>query len=132
MALNKIFKKTFSSQIKQSFLSLPQINFFSNNGYLVLPDLISKDKIDELVAHTNKRINSDDIFKYKTIFETSSSRGEDFINSGDRIQYFFEPGVFDKDNNLKYPKEISINKIGHAMHDLDKIYEKFSYKLIKY
>ena len=33
---------------------------------------------------------------------------------------------FNPDGTLKYEKEKSINKIGHALHDLDPIFNRFS------
>ncbi|KAM3327610.1 phytanoyl-CoA dioxygenase [Capsicum galapagoense] len=34
--------------------------------------------------------------------------------------------AFDEDGNLKQPKELSINKVGHALHDKDAVFNKFS------
>ena len=40
---------------------------------------------------------------------------------------FFEEEAFDDDGQLRQAKELSINKIGHAMHDLDPVFERFTY-----
>ena len=40
-----------------------------------------------------------------------------FLESGDRIRFFFEEHAFLPDGSLKQNKERSINKIGHALHD---------------
>ncbi|CAN4114819.1 unnamed protein product [Withania somnifera] len=34
--------------------------------------------------------------------------------------------AFDGDGNLKHPKQLSINKVGHALHDKDAVFNKFS------
>jgi phytanoyl-CoA hydroxylase len=51
---------------------------------------------------------------------------EYFLTSGDKIRLFFEENAFNPDGTLKYEKEKSINKIGHALHDLDPVFNRFS------
>ena len=47
-------------------------------------------------------------------------------DSGDKIRFFFEEAAFAPDGNLGQSKERSINKIGHALHDLDPVFSHFS------
>ena len=49
-----------------------------------------------------------------------------FYESGDKIRFFFEDGAFNDDGELLGSKHESLNKIGHAMHDLDPGFEAFS------
>jgi phytanoyl-CoA hydroxylase len=43
------------------------------------------------------------------------------------VGYLLEEGVV-KNNQLVVPnKKQALNKIGHAMHDLDPVFERFSY-----
>ena len=49
------------------------------------------------------------------------------MNSGDKIRCFFEEDAFDERGALRQSKALSINKIGHAMHDLDPVFEHFSH-----
>ncbi|XP_007475173.1 phytanoyl-CoA dioxygenase domain-containing protein 1 isoform X4 [Monodelphis domestica] len=46
-----------------------------------------------------------------------------FLTSGDKIRFFFEKGVFDKEGNFLIPPENSINKIGHALHAHDPVFK---------
>lgn len=48
------------------------------------------------------------------------------MDSGDKIRCFFEEDAFLPDGTLKHTKERSINKIGHALHELDPIFSDFS------
>ena len=58
---------------------------------------------------------------------TSSTKSDAyFLTSGDKIRCFFEEEAFDGAGALRQPKELSINKIGHAMHDLDPVFAHFS------
>ena len=39
---------------------------------------------------------------------------------------FFEQEAFDKASKLRQDKTHSLNKVGHALHDLDPVFERFS------
>ena len=60
---------------------------------------------------------------------TSKSQHDDryFIESGGTIRFFLEADAFDEHGQLRQPKADSLNKMGHAMHDLDPVFEAFSY-----
>ncbi len=58
--------------------------------------------------------------------EQNRTTDDYFLTSGDKIRFFFEENAFNSDGTLKYEKEKSINKIGHALHDLDPVFERFS------
>ncbi|KAJ1653672.1 hypothetical protein IWQ61_006248 [Dispira simplex] len=47
-----------------------------------------------------------------------------FLESGDRIRFFFEKEAFDKQGHLMAAKEKAINKIGHALHVLDPVFRQ--------
>ena len=49
-----------------------------------------------------------------------------FLSSASEISFFFEEGAFDDQGILQREKEVSINKIGHALHDLDPAFRAFS------
>ena len=57
--------------------------------------------------------------------ERDSNR--EFLDSGAGIWCFFEEEAFEPDGELRQDKRLSINKIGHAMHDLDPVFEGFTY-----
>ncbi|HSB86494.1 MAG TPA: phytanoyl-CoA dioxygenase family protein, partial [Ilumatobacteraceae bacterium] len=67
----------------------------------------------------------------RTIFTTTEQErvsNREFLASGSGIWCFFEEEAFDETGQLRTSKELSINKIGHAMHDLEPTFEKFSYR----
>jgi len=49
-----------------------------------------------------------------------------FLESGDKIRCFYEEDAWDDRGELRYPLGRSINKIGHALHDLDPVFDAFS------
>ena len=64
-----------------------------------------------------------------TIFSTrelSHAQDRYFLESGDKIRFFFEEEAFGPDGRLKQSKARSINKVGHALHDLDPVFARFS------
>jgi phytanoyl-CoA hydroxylase len=48
------------------------------------------------------------------------------LSSAERVACFFEEEALDAGGRLVVPKAQSINKIGHATHDLDPVFEHFS------
>ncbi len=49
-----------------------------------------------------------------------------FQESGDAIRFFLEEEAVDADGHLTRPKALAVNKLGHAMHDLDPVFSGFS------
>ena len=64
-----------------------------------------------------------------TTREQSRIADEYFLSSSDKIHFFFEEQAFLTDGTLRQSKEQSINKIGHALHDLDPVFREFSRSL---
>jgi len=58
--------------------------------------------------------------------EQTRTSDDYFLGSGDKIRFFFEEQAFLPDGSLRQTKEQSINKIGHALHDLDPVFDRFS------
>ena len=49
------------------------------------------------------------------------------LASGEAVQCFFEEEAFDAQGRLAVQKTQAINKIGHALHDLDPVFDAFSH-----
>ena len=106
-----------------------EISNFHDNGFLVLEGFASGDECDQLRVRAAEMVQEFDPAEVVSIFSThEQNRTTDdyFLNSGDKIRFFFEENAFNADGTLKYEKEKSINKIGHALHDLDPVFERFS------
>ena len=110
-------------------LSQVEIELFEQNGYLVLEDFVSKDACEALSHRATEIVDAFDPSESVSIFTTNEqTRHSDryFLESGDKIRGFFEEEAFAENGELRQSKSKSINKIGHAMHDLDPVFEQFS------
>lgn len=110
-------------------LTLNQLELFKEQGYLILEDFVSQDACEDLRHRAVAIVEKFDPSESVSIFTTNDqTRHSDnyFLESGDKIRCFFEEESFDKNGGLRQSKELSINKIGHAMHDLDPVFDKFS------
>ena len=110
-------------------ISEQQIAQYIDTGFLVLEDFASESDCDNLRARAQKLVQEFDPAEVVSIFTTREQNriaDEYFLTSGDKIRFFFEENAFNEDGTLRYEKEKSINKIGHALHDLDPVFDRFS------
>src|SRR6185295_5608301 len=106
-----------------------QLNDYRDRGFFVLEEFASEQECDELRARADELVQEFDPSEIVSIFSTHEQNrltDEYFLTSGDKIRFFFEENAFHPDGTLKYEKEKSINKIGHALHDLDPVFNRFS------
>jgi phytanoyl-CoA hydroxylase len=102
---------------------------FDAAGVLALHDFVSVAECERLREHTLKLVQRFDPAEAATVFSTTSNSQYDdsyFIESGDKIRFFLESDAFDENGALRQSREHSLNKMGHAMHDLDPVFDDFS------
>jgi phytanoyl-CoA hydroxylase len=110
-------------------ISKQQVQQFRDAGFLVLEGFADASECDQLRARAETLVQEFDPAEVMSIFSTREQNriaDEYFMTSGDKIRFFFEENAFNPDGTLKYEKEKSINKIGHALHDLDPLFDRFS------
>jgi len=109
-------------------LSKDQVNHYHNQGYLVLEKAIAEEDIARLKAAALEIVDNFDINNNRTVFKTTdrdSGRDDYFFNSAESTLCFLEEDALTAEGNLIKPARLAINKIGHAMHDLNPAFETF-------
>jgi len=109
-------------------LSAFQIQQYHDNGYLLLEDAIARSEIERLKAAALQIVDDFDIDKHRSVFTTSDrdiGRDNYFFDSAENIHCFLEQDALDETGCLLKPARLAINKIGHAMHDLNPAFNAF-------
>eukprot|EP00243_Klebsormidium_subtile_P004073 TRINITY_DN17848_c0_g1_i1.p1 TRINITY_DN17848_c0_g1~~TRINITY_DN17848_c0_g1_i1.p1 ORF type:complete len:290 (-),score=42.38 TRINITY_DN17848_c0_g1_i1:330-1199(-) len=101
---------------------------YDQDGFLLLEDFVSLEECERLKQRAEELVADFDP-KDISIFSTKNQKQHTdgyFYKSAGNISFFFEEKAFDEKGQLVQPKALSINKIGHALHDLDPAFRSFS------
>ncbi|MSP50146.1 MAG: phytanoyl-CoA dioxygenase family protein [Alphaproteobacteria bacterium] len=101
---------------------------YRRDGYLVIRGFAGAAACDRLVERSYELIDGFDPATASVFTTDEQVRTTDdyFLGSGDTIRCFFEAEALDRDGRLTVPKRRAVNKIGHALHDLDPVFAAFS------
>jgi phytanoyl-CoA hydroxylase len=110
-------------------LTLEQLAAYKRDGFLVIRDFVTEVVCNGLRERAARLVHDFDPRGVASIFSTHEQNrlaNDYFLESAGKIHFFFEEDAFLPDGTLKQSKERSINKIGHALHDLDQVFDEFS------
>jgi phytanoyl-CoA hydroxylase len=110
-------------------LTTEQRDRYRRDGYIVIPHFKTQGEIARLRARAAEIVDAFDPAESRAVFTTRDQQNASdawFLGSDNTIRCFFEEEAFGPDGQLKQAKALSINKIGHAMHDLDPVFAAFT------
>lgn len=110
-------------------LTEQQIAQYHEEGFLVLESLIPSETCDQLQNRMSELMSGFDPESVRSVFTTNEqTRHTDqyFMDSADKISFFFEEEAFNQSGGLKQSLDLSINKVGHALHYVDPVFKAFS------
>jgi phytanoyl-CoA hydroxylase len=105
---------------------------YERDGFAIVPGVLSPADCAELLGRAAALVEAFDprslgaaLPQFST-HEQTQVIDEYFLGSGDQIRFFFEPDVVGADGALRRPKHLCLNKIGHALHELDPVFARHS------
>lgn len=114
-------------------LTPDQIEQYKTQGFLVLSNFASpdecramKERAHALVANAGPRVDPRGVFDHQTKGNRLVSYSY-FLESTNKVSLFFAASAVDPDGLLRIDKNRAIVKIGHALHDYDPVFERFSH-----
>lgn len=99
------------------------LDAYARDGFLVLENFVSQADCDALQVRAAELVAAFDPGPMRTVFsarDQGHARERYFRESGQAIHFFFEEGATDQ------PVSLALNKIGHALHDLDPVFDRIS------
>ena len=103
---------------------------YARDGVIVLEDFVAPAQCLALRRRALELVAAHAPAAGGTVFSTRDQRhAQDrcFEDSANRIGVFFEDGALDGAGRLQLPLERAVNKLGHALHDLDPTFQAFSH-----
>ena len=94
---------------------------YADNGYFVIEGAIAAADLESIMSAAQTIIDDFDVDQHRSVFSTlhrDTERDQYFIDSAEAVHCFLEEDAVDEDGRLTRAKDLAINKIGHAMHDL--------------
>ena len=110
-------------------LSSDQIQQWQQHGYLVLPGFKTADELAVARDRAHAIVQAFEPSVHSSRFSTrdrSLVADAALLDSAHAVHCFFEEEALGEDGRLRVPKAQSINKIGHALHALDPVFQAFS------
>lgn len=113
-----------------AMLTPEQRQAYDRDGYLVLPGFKTAAELAAVNTRAQALVDAFEPDARTGVFSTRDQAGladAALIASADQVHCFFEEEAFDASGRLVVPKSRSINKIGHALHELDPVFDAFSH-----
>lgn len=99
------------------------------DGMLIVENAIDPADCDALIERSLALVDAWNPEEGAGVFSTTAPQHAAeayFRGSGDTIRVFLEAGAVDTEGRLTRSKRMAVNKLGHAMHDLDPVFAAVS------
>lgn len=93
---------------------------YEENGFVVFENAVAADDLGSIQRAAARIVEDFDAAQHRSVFSTrdqDQGRDQYFIDSAEAVHCFLEEYALTDSGELNRPKEMAINKIGHAMHD---------------
>ena len=114
-------------------LSSKQIQQYQQKGFVVLEQVIPQVMLEQVKARAALLVEQwvEDSPEHVFTTKDNNRSGDDyFLDSAEKIRCFFEEEAFGEDGRLVQDRSLCINKIGHALHELDPVFSEFSHQAL--
>lgn len=98
-------------------------------GYAVVEGFASPDQVERLRNRMVQLVSEHEpstTSVFSTTQQAKLTSDEAFLQSADRISFFYEEKALDASGALRMDKSLAVNKVGHALHDVDPVFRAFS------
>lgn len=101
------------------------------SGYVVLEDFLTADEVAELLG-AGRALCMEAPQEGRKVFSTikgadAQNKEKYFIESGDKVRYFFEEGALGDKGELLVEPTKALNKVGHALHTEHALFKKITF-----
>lgn len=114
-----------------SLLSPFLLNQFSTDGYAIVENFISDEECMQLQSRmevlTQDFSEQDAITSVFSTLNHQHTKDLYFLDSAHKVSFFFEEDAI-HENQLLYPINLSLNKVGHELHQHDPIFRDFCHQ----
>uniref|UniRef100_A0AC34Q2X8 Phytanoyl-CoA dioxygenase n=1 Tax=Panagrolaimus sp. JU765 TaxID=591449 RepID=A0AC34Q2X8_9BILA len=105
---------------------------YDENGFVRIDNVFISAEVDEMRSSMDAIVDAMDVKEHpKSVFNTydenKHTSDKYFLESADKIRFFYEEDAFDKEGNLRYDKHRALNKVGHAVHWLNPTFRKYTF-----
>ena len=108
-------------------LTTEQLLFWSENGYLVIPGFVEAAQMQQMKDRARaimKGVDTSIISVFTADNKQVKTTDQYFLDSATEVRCFFEEGAIAADGSLVSEPESCINKIGHALHEKEPVFER--------
>ena len=106
-----------------------QLDAWRRDGVLVLPGFASPESLQALAARAHALVDAFEPGAQAAVFSSTDRARlseQALVDSAAAVRCFFEQDAFDATGRQVVPTARAINKIGHALHDRDPVFARFS------